>query len=308
MCSTVYHLVVKQLDDRLQISQDAKRSLHAGILAVVGSDRFGGNNNWTLNLENVCLEIVRHALRTCGLRSDYDGKLFEFTHGTLYAAMHERDNGMFISHMSKLEEVLLQRLSNAIKKHVNYSSVDLFNSLTISAASNGGPPPPPSKIPLPPPPQRLSSRYDDQLSDIIRRSTHIAVLHWRIWAPIVYMPPVIDPACSGSRQSSTSSTSASWAASPISDAEMIPGVSPTPSPSPVPREWTGRPPMREHKPTRREGWTMEGRGIPLPRIPQGESVEVVVRSVEVESESDANEASGAQPSNPSRVESRGGLE
>ncbi|KAK3061332.1 hypothetical protein LTS18_006496 [Coniosporium uncinatum] len=210
--------------------------------------------------------------------------------------------------MSRIEEVLLQRLSSTIKKHLRSSSIDLFNSLTISTASNSGPPPPPSKIILQRPPQQLLSRYDDQLSDIIRRGTHVAVLHWRIWAPIAYLSPSVEPTCLESQQSSTSSTPALWAASPTSDTEMIPGVSPTPSPSPIPGEWTRRAPIREQKPTRREEWITEGRDRPSPRAQQGESVEVVVRSVEVESGSDANEASGAAPSKPSRVRFEGGLE
>ncbi|KAF2142557.1 uncharacterized protein K452DRAFT_196625, partial [Aplosporella prunicola CBS 121167] len=179
VCVDTYKSLLRSLGYNGTISGLSQQALRGAIAAIVSvSEATGSNNNqhWLVNLDNIAVELVRQALAQCGSDSDYDGDLVDIT-VTRLKQLIRADYGMvFHEHAGKLREALMARVLKATESLINSSPVDIFNVLI----TQGGSPvcrTAPGDVEMP------GTEY---IEDIARRTTHIAVLHWRIWGPIAY--------------------------------------------------------------------------------------------------------------------------
>jgi len=202
ICTRVFDLLLQRLRVINGPSDSARLALHMDLLAIVseGSDAKRG---WVNNVENIALEIVRHALRIAHQMKAYDMELVHSTELVLREAFQQTQYNTYqmINYpaiASRLQSLLYPRVMDAVEAQLNASPVDIFNTFISFIPPPPPPPPPPptssirtitgtssQQRPAPPFPQTRP----DPLADVTRRIAHIAVLHWRIWSPIVYSSP-----------------------------------------------------------------------------------------------------------------------
>lgn len=135
--------------------------LTAHLDAVVGSP---------VHFQTVTLEIVRQAYRYCGAENLPSDALLQATEATLCRAQKPES-----FEFGQAQALLFNRLYDTVEDHV-LSTIHL-QPLSIIDQLN----------PLPSDPYALEE--DVNLLHVARRLAHVLVLHWKIWAPILYQQP-----------------------------------------------------------------------------------------------------------------------
>ncbi|KAF2809335.1 T-complex 11 [Mytilinidion resinicola] len=191
ICYEIFGELLNMIDHRVTVSPNDKQALRDSIFAVLGEGASFSSRHWYMNRENISVELVRHALQICGYPHTYDAYLVREADEKLHQMLFSHCPTTFFPHAARLESILLPEILDCATSHLHASPMDLFNSLV--APTTPPPPPPPSSQ------ASLSGRQlagddavsppADRITDIAQRFTHIAVLHWRIWGPIVYVRP-----------------------------------------------------------------------------------------------------------------------
>lgn len=143
-------------------------ALTAHLEAPVGS---------ATHFEAVTLEIVRQAYRYCGNDNIPSDALLEEMEGTLRQARKPES-----IEFHQVQAILFNDLYYLVEDHVT-STVHLKPWSIIDRLN-------------PVPSDRYAPEEEVDLPVVARRLAHIAVLHWRVWAPILYEQPwarVTDP-------------------------------------------------------------------------------------------------------------------
>ncbi|KAL0263255.1 Protein SOSEKI 1 [Diplodia seriata] len=157
------------------------QALREAVSAIVVVNEVAGTNSnqhWLVNIDNISVEIVRHALSLCGAETNYDADLVDATAERLQHLIRPEFGMVFHEQASAMRESLAARVTRSTESFVSSSPVDIFNSLIASPAASAV-----CAISNQDEPEGPEAEY---LDDIARRITHIAVLHWRIWGTIVY--------------------------------------------------------------------------------------------------------------------------
>jgi hypothetical protein len=200
ICLEVFEKLVKEISVARVVPRSAITSLQDDLQVIGNVWNVAGGMSAPSNIGNVIAEIARHALRACGIRtSSYNPALAQRVEQRLFESLAKPS--VIFSHARRLEEELTQSIIATIedKKYLNASPCDIFNALV--------PPPPPPPAPTVPafafviqqPPAR-----PDRQRDISLRITHVAVLHWQIWAKIVYLNDKYDPSWTPDQRSTRS--------------------------------------------------------------------------------------------------------
>lgn len=153
----------------------------AALLRTNASAIAGPSGKFDDRVEHIAAEIMRMVLRMEGDKVQYDPFLLQFVENRLQLEL-QPGSVLFEKYALGLFEQLLPRLQANVARYIDCDPVQL-QSLMLSAA-----PPAPAQpfgfgAVLAPPP---ASRSADPLDDILRRFTHIIVLHWQIWHDLVY--------------------------------------------------------------------------------------------------------------------------
>ena len=143
-------------------------TLQRRITTIVENDDSGTrNDSWQAQIENVAMEITQAAYVECGhARLPIPDDDFEFTTRHLERAFSQNFGSLANELHAKLEEMTF-----------THASVFQDQSpLQISEAQK----------------HWQQSRQENEIwradpEDIARRIAHIAVLHWRVWAALVYL-------------------------------------------------------------------------------------------------------------------------
>lgn len=135
--------------------------LTANLDAAVGS---------TAHFETVTLEIVRQAYRYCGNDSLPSDSLLQEMEGTLRQARNPQS-----IEFHQVQAILFNDLYYLVEDHV-ISTINLKPWSIIDRLN-----------PMPSDP--YAPEEDVDLPVVARRLSHILVLHWRVWAPILYQQP-----------------------------------------------------------------------------------------------------------------------
>ncbi|KAL8635822.1 MAG: hypothetical protein Q9228_006725 [Teloschistes exilis] len=128
--------------------------------------------------QDVVLEIVRTAFKVRHKRPGLpDNEILSFAKGYLYEATNTH---------TLLHQMIKDRLRNGLLDVVHAEATAIFNMSPLEILNRYDPNPPALL------PQRAAGPKPTLLTSIARRTAHVLVLHWRVWAPILYHR--IDPA------------------------------------------------------------------------------------------------------------------
>ncbi|KAL8666204.1 MAG: hypothetical protein Q9202_001711 [Teloschistes flavicans] len=122
--------------------------------------------------QDVVLEIVRVAFKVCNKTGIPDTDILSFAKSYLFEAVITR---------TPLHHMITDRLRNGLLDIVHSETAAIFNMTPLEILTRYDPNPSA-------PPSMIGQRAQDPslLGSIARRATHILVLHWRVWAPILY--------------------------------------------------------------------------------------------------------------------------
>ncbi|KAL4888993.1 T-complex protein 11-domain-containing protein [Aspergillus ambiguus] len=155
-----------------------------GSLMESNDDCPRGSSRWLKNVRCIALEIARFACAACC----GDSMVSDTVIAPIEAALEwhlSNESGLFQFFQNSLREKLLSETFTCAKKYLNMSPLAICESQRHH-----------------PQPSGLQQQHHD-IERISMRLAHMGVLHWKVWAPILYVRESV---------SSTDVAMASWAA------------------------------------------------------------------------------------------------
>ncbi|KAF2467110.1 T-complex 11 [Lindgomyces ingoldianus] len=189
ICFDMFGQLLKVLKYNGPIPYARKADLRASLLAIIREGAYHGSSQWISNRENISLELFRHAWQVTGGQQTFHPDVDLIQTATKHLDMMFENS--FSTHACVLEDAILPQILTCIHGHLHSSPYELFQ--TLVAPTTPPPPPPAPHHPSVTIQHDTSSPYPGQFSDISNRISHIVLLHWRIWGPIVYVLPDDQP-------------------------------------------------------------------------------------------------------------------
>ncbi|THC99879.1 hypothetical protein EYZ11_000691 [Aspergillus tanneri] len=144
-----------------------------GSLMEENEDCFRGSPQWLKNVRCIALEIARFACAACCC----DAMVSDNVIAPIEAALEwhlSNEAGLFQFFQNSLREKLLAATFNSAKKYLTMSP------LAICESQRGHP-------------QSTVSQQHYDVERISMRLAHMGVLHWKVWAPILYVRESVSP-------------------------------------------------------------------------------------------------------------------
>jgi len=156
----------------------ALTALRASLTAIVGSQGL-----WTEQVENIAVEIVRLVFTLEGRTHPYDADLIRLAEQKLQEDL-EPNSQAFCLHAQDMLDRLLPKTKECVNAHCRLPAIELQDALVppLPAASSthafgmGAVCEPVA-----------ATRSSDPDIDLVRRFSHVIVLHWQVWADLVYL-------------------------------------------------------------------------------------------------------------------------
>ena len=253
ICRDVFYAMAATSNATTSDLAHAAKALDLSVSSIAGiSCRFSER------MKHIAAEIMRLVLALENRSTAFDATLLDHIEQHLETDFYT-DSSAFQTHAQALLDRLLPKLKVTVKKHSKLGALQLQDALL--------PPPPPINhaqpfgfgavlTPVLPTP---SSDPDDEF---VRRLTHVIVLHWQIFADLVYDSdiPSGPPTRASPPSNSSTSSSTSTATVPVAQAVYGPGKKwlpiavtvaevptglPTPAASPAP-EAPGSPDLEQN--------------------------------------------------------------
>jgi hypothetical protein len=151
--------------------------LRSSLTAIVGSRGF-----WAERIENIAAEIVRIALTLEGHACPYDADLISLAERRLQEDL-DLNSSAFCNYAQDLLYRFLPKTKDCVNAHCRMPAIELQEAL----------------VPTMPIAQTHSfgmgavcepvavARPTDPDMELVRRFSHVVVLHWQIWADLVYL-------------------------------------------------------------------------------------------------------------------------
>ena len=170
ICSDVFNQLVRK-----DLPQTARDVLEINLRNSIG-DLVGESRRFTENVGSIAVEIVRLVLQAEGTAASSDADMVELAEQKLRNNLHS--TSMAFEHRSSIiMDAQLPKLYESVKSHLRLTSMALHQVMvvpTVVAAALG---------------KDVKPHTEQQMmAEIIKRITHMAVLHWHIWSPMVYLP------------------------------------------------------------------------------------------------------------------------
>lgn len=159
---------------------NAIRALCVALTAMIDA-----TDDWLHHVENIAVEIARAVYMHNGHELSYDSELLSSIQRKLRTDLRPMSVAFCVIAQGMFD-CLLPKMKTSVKKHTSSHAIQLQEALLpLSPHAAAGPfccgvvgqhnhhVPPPM----------------DQDVGIVRRFTHILVLHWQIWADLVYLAP-----------------------------------------------------------------------------------------------------------------------
>lgn len=164
---------------------EARESLRSDLSSIITLSPYG--STWDDNLENVTLEVVRHLFLLArdddrDLDTTREHQLRDTADEALRTIFSDPKRSFFWARGEQVKEEVTPAILANVERFINVSPVDIFNAF-ISPCGDASLRQKQFLGKLAPD----SLSVGNVLADVVRRVSHIAVLHWRIWAPIVYL-------------------------------------------------------------------------------------------------------------------------
>ena len=168
-CLRTFAAVLKVLGCNAPIPKSFKNDLFARISTLTIDQ-----NSRSEQVADIALEIVRRAYRVCKIPNIPSSTDLDFAERHLQQN-YERTNDNFSELERSLGDELLHLTEQEISIIGNFSPVQIVNHYQPQSSSNS------SAKPV---------TLESELLSIAQKIAHITVLHWRVWAPLIYNEPV----------------------------------------------------------------------------------------------------------------------
>lgn len=202
ICCDVFDMLLTQrLSDEARDA--AKTTLKASLADIVGDSR-----RFVEHRGNIAVEIVRFMLHVEGQPNDFDADLVELAEQQLKTDL-PASSLAFTSRAKAILEEQSPKLCDMIKAHLKLTTTVLHEIMVPALPTASTPFGLPKELP--------AKREIKSMDDILRRMTHVAVLHWHIWSPMVYNPPEEDILASSPATTATSEESDCGVLTPMTD-------------------------------------------------------------------------------------------
>jgi hypothetical protein len=151
--------------------------LCSSLTAIVGSQDF-----WAERIENIAAEIVRNVLTLEGRACPYDAHLITLAEFRLREDL-DPNSSAFRDQAQDLLYRLLPKTKECVNAHCKMPAIELQEALvppmpTVPTHAFGmGAVCEPVAV----------ARSTDPDMDLVRRFSHVVVLHWQVWADLVYL-------------------------------------------------------------------------------------------------------------------------
>ncbi|KAL4785721.1 T-complex protein 11-domain-containing protein [Aspergillus varians] len=143
-----------------------------GTLMEEPEDCIRGSSRWLKNVRCIALEIARVASTECGGDSTVSDDIIGPIEANLEFQL-SNEHGQFQSFRNALREKLLEATFATAKRYVNMSPLSICDSQRI--------------------PFHTPTDHDYDIERFSTRLAHIGVLHWRVWAPMLYVRDRVPP-------------------------------------------------------------------------------------------------------------------
>ena len=168
-CLRTFEAILKMLGCNAPIPQSSNNDLFARI-STLTSDQ----PNRSEQVADIALEVVSRAYRVCKIPGPPSSTDLEFAERHLQQNYERRNNNF-----SDLERLLGDELLHLTEQETNiignFSPVQIVNHYQPQSSNKS------SAKPV---------TIDSELLSIAQKIAHITVLHWRVWAPLIYNEPV----------------------------------------------------------------------------------------------------------------------
>jgi hypothetical protein len=171
-CLRTFQTTLKMLKWDGAVPQRSYDGLFARLSVLISNETI--QNEHSSRLGDAALEIVREAYKICKITKIPAAEHLESAEKLLKDSC-DRNNNVFADLESSLGNQLHKLVEHEVDTIGNLTPVQIINHYGSQASFNAS-----------------SKEVNEQteLLRIARRLAHIAVLHWRIWAPIIYKQPV----------------------------------------------------------------------------------------------------------------------
>lgn len=169
-CCQIFAKTLQLLGQGKAPSPELYHSLVNCIRALAPCLGSTSNDDREQRIQDVALEIVREAYSVCNIQSLPDSTLVKGIEGWVRIWWHSKSiayENLEKTYRKELWDLLMENV-DTVMKMTPLQMLDWLN-------------PPPSK--------REPKTEGISMSSMARRLAHIAILHWRIWAPILYQQP-----------------------------------------------------------------------------------------------------------------------
>lgn len=166
MCCNAFDLLIKNKVNE-QTRAAGKKSLQAKITDIVGDARL-----YLENLENLSAEIVRIVLELEGSNVTFDSDMMSIVEHHLRAELPLASSAFGLQ-LQTILDTELPRLCNAVNSSSRLPLLALHDVMLPPIQPAG-------KRAL------VKAVAEPLLDEILKRVTHLAVIHWHVWSPIVY--------------------------------------------------------------------------------------------------------------------------
>jgi hypothetical protein len=176
ICGDVFAYLLGVEPPKSEMSK-ALASLRASLTAIVGSQGL-----WVERVENIAAEIVRLVLTREGRAHLYDAGLIGVAERMLQQNLGSTSM-VFCMHAQEMLDRMLPKTRECVNSHCRMSAIELQEALVpplqaVPTHSFGmGAVCEPAAAP----------KSSDPDVELVRRFSHVIVLHWQVWADLVYL-------------------------------------------------------------------------------------------------------------------------
>lgn len=167
MCFNAFDLLIKdKVNEHTRVT--GKKTLQARIIDIIGDSRL-----YLENLDNVSAEIVRLVLELEGATSTFNADMMTIVEHNLRADL-PLGSAAFGTQLQAILDTELPRLCNAVNSSVKLPLLALHDVMLP---------------PIQPVGKRAAAKavVEPLIDEILKRVAHLAVIHWHVWSPIVYV-------------------------------------------------------------------------------------------------------------------------
>jgi hypothetical protein len=151
--------------------------LRSSLTAIVGSQGF-----WAERIENIAAEIVRIVLTLEGRARPYDADLIDLAERRLSEDL-DSTSPSFCNYAQDLLYRFLPKTKECVNAHSRMPAIELQEALVppmpIAATHSFGMGAVCEPVAV--------ARSTDPDMEIVRRFSHVVILHWQVWADLVYL-------------------------------------------------------------------------------------------------------------------------